>query len=278
MSASPALTVAVALDQARAAGLDRVDRDVLMGALLGRDRAWLLIHDDHPLSPAQAARWSDWCARRAAGVPVAYLTGQHEFHGLLLQVTPDVLDPRPDTETLVDWALERLAALGGAAPTVFDLGTGSGAIALAIQHRHPKARVGAVDRSAAALAVARANGERLGLDIDWRQGSWFEPMTGLRVDLIVSNPPYIRPDDPHLADLRHEPREALVADEDGLADLRTLIAGAPAHLRPGGWLLLEHGHDQADAVAAIFEAAGWHEIGHRLDLGGHRRCTGARRP
>jgi release factor glutamine methyltransferase len=275
MSAAP-LTVAGALEQARAAGLDRIDRDALLAALLDRSRTWLLTHDDHVLDAAEADRWTDWCRRRAAGVPVAYLTGWHGFHGLELQVTPDVLDPRPDTETLVDWALEILGREPVSAPSVVDLGTGSGAIALAIRHRLPAARVIAVERSAAALAVARDNGARLGLPVDWRQGSWFEPLAGERHDLIVANPPYIRADDPHLPDLRHEPLAALVAGADGLDDLRQLVAGAPAHLQAGGWLLLEHGHDQADAVAALFAAAGWQDIGHRLDLGGHRRCTGAR--
>lgn len=270
-----ATTVAQALADARAAGLDRIDREVLMSALLQRPSSWLLIHDDHVLNKSELARWTDWCARRATGEPVAYLTGWHGFHGLDLQVTPAVLDPRPDTETLVDWALALLAERAGQAPTVLDLGTGSGAIALALQHRHPAARLIAVDRSEAALAVARDNGRRLGLAVDWRLGSWFEPLAGQRVDLIVSNPPYIRADDPHLAALRHEPLEALVAGEDGLADLRALIAGAPDHLHDGGWLLLEHGHDQADAVAGLFAAGGWQAIGHRVDLGGHRRCTGA---
>lgn len=269
-------TVAAALAQARAAGLDRIDRELLLSELLQRDRTWLLIHDDHLLSVDQTARWADWCARRAGGVPVAYLTGRHGFHGLDLQVTPAVLDPRPDTETLVDWALDVLAAAPVPTPSVVDLGTGSGAIALAIRHRHPAARVVAVDRSAAALAVARGNGERLGLPVDWREGSWFDPLAGERFHLIASNPPYIRSDDPHLPALVHEPLEALVAGPDGLADLRVLVDGAAAHLVDGGWLLLEHGHDQADAVAALFTAAGWHEIGHRLDLGGHRRCTGGR--
>lgn len=275
------LTVAAALAQARAAGLGRIDRELLLAELLQRDRTWLLIHDDHPLGEALARRWDDWCARRAAGVPVAYLTGRHGFHGLDLHVTPAVLDPRPDTETLVDWALDLLRErpADAPAPAVLDLGTGSGAIALALKHRHGTARVTAVDRSAAALAVARGNGERLGLAVDWRCGSWFtpldEPAGGARFDLIVSNPPYIRHDDPHLAALRHEPLEALVSGPDGLDDLRTLVDGAPAHLADGGWLLLEHGHDQADAVAEMFAVAGWQAIAHRQDLGGHRRCTGA---
>ncbi|RZS47421.1 peptide chain release factor N(5)-glutamine methyltransferase [Sphaerotilus mobilis] len=275
-TSAPAVSVAAALAQARAAGLDRIDRDLLLAELLQRTRSWLLIHDDHVLSADEARRWSDWCTRRAAGVPVAYLTGRHGFHGLELQVTPDVLDPRPDTETLVDWALDLLRHHPAPSPAVVDLGTGSGAIALAIQHRHAAARVTAVDRSAAALAVARHNGKRLGLAVDWRCGSWFAPLAGERVDLIVSNPPYIRADDPHLVNLRHEPIEALVSGPDGLDDLRVLVDGAPAHLHDGGWLLLEHGHDQADAVAALFAASGWQAIGHRQDLGGHRRCTGAR--
>ncbi len=275
-SAASDPSVADALAQARAAGLDRIDRDLLLAELLQRERSWLLIHDDHVLTADQAQRWADWCTRRAAGVPVAYLTGRHGFHGLDLRVTPDVLDPRPDTETLVDWALDLLSEHPAPSPAVVDLGTGSGAIALAIRHRCVAARVVAVDRSAAALAVARGNGERLGLAVDWRCGSWFAPLAGERFELMVSNPPYIRADDPHLPALRHEPIEALVAGPDGLADLRLLVDGAPAHLHDGGWLLLEHGHDQADAVAALFAVGGWQAIDHRLDLGGHRRCTGAR--
>lgn len=278
------LSVAQALREAAARGLDRFDAQALLGALLQRDRAWLIAHDDALLTPAHRARWADWLTRRQAGEPVAYLTGSRGFHGLALQVTPAVLDPRPDTETLVDWALE-LMARAPAPGRVLDLGTGSGAIALALKAARPAWQLSAVDRSPAALAVARANGERLGLAVDWREGSWFEalgdamsasatPCPGF--DLIVSNPPYIAEGDPHLVALHAEPREALVAGPDGLDDLRHLVAQAPAHLLAGGWLLLEHGHDQADAVAALFAAGGWRDTAHRRDLGGHRRCTGAR--
>lgn len=259
-----------------ASGLDRLEAQTLMGALLQRERSWLIAHDDETLTPAQAAQFRDWAARRAAGEPIAYLTGVQEFHGLALRVTPATLVPRPDTETLVDWALELLPAAGQQVPRVADLGTGSGAIALALKHRRPDASVAAIDRSAAALAAARANGERLGLAVDWREGSWFEPLAGERYELLVSNPPYIAAADPHLPALRHEPLTALVAGADGLDDLRQLVAGAAAHLLPGGWLLLEHGYDQAEAVATLFAASGaWRPAEHRLDLGGHRRCTGA---
>jgi release factor glutamine methyltransferase len=271
------MNVAAALALARTLGLPRVDADVLLGALLDRSRTWLLTHDDAPLDAGQQTRWQDWLTRRADGVPVAYLTGQHEFHGLLLHVTPDVLDPRPDTETLVDWALEILAARPPGAAVV-DLGTGSGAVALAIRHRQADAQVSAVDLSPAALAVARTNGERLGLPVCWRLGAWFAPVAGDRFDLVVSNPPYIAEGDMHLPTLRHEPTLALTSGADGLDAIRHLIADAPAHLHPGGWLLLEHGHDQGPAVAALLREAGWCGIARRADLAGHWRCTGAHLP
>jgi release factor glutamine methyltransferase len=270
-------TVAEALRQARVQGLDRPDAMALLGAVLACSRTWLLTHDDAPLDAAQQARWQDWLARRQDAVPVAYLTGQHEFHGLMLSVTSDVLDPRPDTETLVDWALDVLATLPPGR-ALADLGTGSGAIALALKSRRPDAQVSAVDLSAAALAVARGNGERLGLAVDWQEGTWLAPLTGRLFDLIVSNPPYIAEGDVHLPALRHEPILALTSGADGLDAIRAIIAAAPAHLAPGGWLLFEHGHDQADAVAALLHAAGWQAVSHREDLAGHRRCTGARRP
>lgn len=271
------ITVAQALVQARALGLDRFDAQLLLGGLLGRSRSWLLSHDDAALSPDQSTRWSDWLARRADGEPVAYLLGERGFHGLTLTVGPAVLDPRPDTETLVDWALEILAERAPGA-RVLDLGTGSGAIALAIRHARPDADVSAVDLSDAALAVARGNGARLGLPVRWLQGPWLAPVAGEHFDLIVSNPPYIAEGDPHLPALRHEPALALTSGPDGLDAIRHLIAHAPTHLAPGGWLLLEHGFDQADAVAALLHTdGGWAGVTHRLDLGGQRRCTGARR-
>ncbi len=271
--APAAPTVAQALQQARVLGLERMDAQVLLGHLLQRDLAWLICHDTDALQPTQAATWSDWIVRRAAGCPVAYLTGHHEFHGLDLEVSPAVLDPRPDTETLVDWLLDLLPPDRPA--RVLDLGTGSGAIALAIKHRRPLAEVTAVDLSPTALAQAQRNGERLGLQVDWRQGHWLEPVAGERFDFIVSNPPYIADDDPHLPALRFEPLSALTSGPDGLRDLRELIAAAPSHLKVGGWLLLEHGYDQALAVVRLLRPRRWHIPQHRLDLAGHVRCTGA---
>jgi release factor glutamine methyltransferase len=270
-------TVASALAEATRHGLPRSEAQWLLARLLGQPRAWLLAHDDVTLDTDESARWHHWLAQRLDGVPLAYLYGEHEFHGLALRVTPDVLDPRPDTETLVDWALDCLADAAPGAP-VLDLGTGSGAVALAIQHRRPEAAVSAVEVSPAALAVARSNGERLGLAVRWLRGSWFAPVAGEQFALIVSNPPYIADDDPHLAALRHEPRLALTSGTDGLDAIRHLIAQAPAHLRPGGWLLLEHGHTQSEAVAALLAAdARYGEVAQRRDLAGTVRCTGARR-
>lgn len=274
------LTTSAALRQARAQGLDRLDAQLLLAELCGQSRSWLITHDDAPLDAAQQTRWQQWLAARTEGVPIAYLLGRHEFHGLMLHVSPAVLDPRPDTETLVDWALELLPDQPEAArpphpPQVLDLGTGSGAIALALKHRRPAAQVTAVDLSPEALAVARDNGERLGLTVEWRCGAWFEPLpAGQRFDLIASNPPYIRDDDPHLPALRHEPLLALTSGADGLMAIRQITAQAPAWLAEGGWLLLEHGFDQADAVAELLRQAGFTAVGHQLDLGGHRRCTG----
>lgn len=275
-AAEPARSVAQALADARTLGLDRLDAQLLLAHRLGRPRTWLLAHDTDLLPPAADQAFSADCRARADAVPLAYLTGQHEFHGLLLEVTPDVLDPRPDTETLVAWALDCLAARPADAgpPRVIDLGTGSGAIALAIRHRWPAAQVSALDASPAALAVARRNAQRLGLPVDFLLGDWWQGCSAAGFDLVVSNPPYIAGDDPHLPALRHEPRMALTPEGDGLAALRQIVAGAPAHLRPGGWLLLEHGHDQADAVRRLLAASGFDHIGHRLDLGGHTRCTG----
>lgn len=266
------MTLQDALRQATQLGLDRLDAQLLLGHVLGKPREWLIAHDTDALDGAAATEYAQLCAQRADGVPVAYLVGHKEFHGLHLAVTPATLVPRPDTETLVGWALEH----PGNALAVLDLGTGSGCIALALKAARPGWQLTAVDRSAAALQQAASNGQKLGLAVAWREGSWFAPVAGQRFDLIVSNPPYIPDGDPHLAALRHEPLSALAAGPDGLGDLRQLIAQAPTHLAPGGWLLLEHGYDQADAVAALLEKAGFQDIQHRLDLGGHRRCTGAR--
>jgi len=277
-------TVADLLAQARRAGVDRLDAQLLLARLLGHPRAWLIAHDDHALEATQTRDFMAQLAERVRGVPLAYLLGEREFHGLMLRVTPDVLVPRPDTEVLVDWALELLAtddrAAGaddpGAPATVADLGTGSGAIALALKQAWPVAQVCAVERSPAALAVARANGQRLGLTVEWLQGDWLTPLAGHRFDLIVSNPPYIDGADTHLAALHAEPLEALTPGPDGLAALRLLARDAPSHLQPGGWLLLEHGHDQGAAVCSLLQAAGLEQVQTRRDLAGHERCTAGR--
>ncbi len=271
-------TLAQALAQAHTLGLARIDAQLLLLHTVGRagsDRAWLLAHDTDALSPEQHAHFLAMCQRRAAGEPVAYLTGHKEFYGLPLHVDARVLDPRPDTETLVDWALDVVAALP--APRVLDLGTGSGAIALALQSQRPTACILAVDASADALAVAQANAQRLGLPVQFLQSNWLAGVTRLDgglFDAIVSNPPYIASADPHLAALTHEPLQALASGADGLDDIRAIVAQAPSRLAPGGWLLLEHGHDQAEAVQALLAAQGFREVQSRSDLAGIARCTG----
>jgi release factor glutamine methyltransferase len=270
------VTIAQALQAARAAGLDRLDAMWLLEHLLGRPRSWLLAHDDEPLPGAAATRWPSLLARRAAGEPLAYVVGEREFCGLRLAVSSAVLVPRPETELLVRWALERL--LEAPAPRVVDLGTGSGAIALAIAHAAPQAQVWATDTSAAALEVAERNARRLALPLRLARGDWWQAVPGQRFGLAVSNPPYIAAGDPHLAGLGHEPMLALSPGGDGLDAIRTLVASAPAHLLPGAWLLLEHGHDQADAVCELLTGHGFEHAQTRPDLAGLPRCTGARWP
>jgi len=267
-------TVAQALAAAARLGVDRLDAQLLLLHALGRpphDRAWLLAHDTDTLPEPLWTALSAQLLRRLAGEPVAYLLGEKEFHGLALRVDLRVLVPRPDTETLVDWALECLE--GQAAPRVLDLGTGSGAIALALQHARPDARVDAVDASADALAVARANAERLKLPVHFAQADWLAG-ADQGYALIASNPPYIAAGDPHLPALQHEPASALVAGADGLDDIRRIVADAPAHLAEGGWLLLAHGHDQAPAVRQLLAAQGFAEVQSREDLAGIARCSG----
>jgi release factor glutamine methyltransferase len=263
--------VSEALTLARSLGVDRLDAQLLLAHLLQQDRGWLISHDDAPVDEALVR---GLLIRRAAGEPLAYLVGEKEFHGLLLKVTPDTLVPRPDTEVLVDWALELLTPKS----SVVDLGTGSGAIALALKAGQPGARVHAVDLSPAALAVAEGNARRLGLDVCFHQGSWLAPLAGLKFDVIVSNPPYIAGGDPHLPALRHEPISALTPGGDGLSDLLAIIDVAPQHLVSGGWLLLEHGFDQAEPVAAALRARGFMEPELRRDLGGNPRASGGRLP
>ncbi len=267
-------TVAAALRTARGHGIDRLDAQALLSAVLRQPRAWLLAHDEAALDGEARTRLQALLERRAGGEPLAYLLGEKEFYGLTLTVTPDVLVPRPDTETLVEWALELLP---GDQPTrVLDLGTGSGALALAVARHRPQARITAVDASAAALAVARGNGERLGLVVEWLASDWFAALAGRRFDLIVSNPPYVAEGDAHLGALRHEPQAALTAGGDGLDAIRRIVGDAPARLEAGGWLLLEHGFEQAEAVAGLLARAGFQDIATRRDLGGRPRSTGGR--
>ncbi len=265
--------VGAALAHARALGLDRLDAQLLLAQALQQPRAWLIAHAEAQLSPAQHDAFVAGCQRRADGVPLAYLLGEREFHGLMLQVSPAVLVPRPDTETLVDWALELLATPLAQEPEVADLGTGSGAIALALKHRLPAAQVCAVDCSAPALAVARANALRHGLQVECCLGDWWQPLHGRRFHLVASNPPYVAEDDPHLAALRHEPALALTAGGNGLSALARIIQGAPTHLHAGGWLLLEHGHEQAEAVCRLLADAGLQSVQTRADLAGRPRCS-----
>ena len=267
-------TVAQALTAAVALGIDRLDAQLLLLHALGRaphDRAWLLAHDTDAMSDAAWAALSAQLVRRLAGEPVAYLLGDKEFHGLNLQVDARVLVPRPDTETLVEWSLACLE--GQRAPRVLDLGTGSGAIALALQNARPDAQVDAVDASADALAVAQANARRLGLAVRFAQADWLDgAATGYT--LIASNPPYIAAGDAHLPALQHEPISALVAGVDGLDDIRRIVRQAPLHLADGGWLLLEHGHDQAALVREMLTARGFAQVQSRDDLAGIARCSG----
>lgn len=270
------MTVGGALAHAHTLGVDRLDAHLLLCTVLGCTRTWLLSHDQDAMPEGPLARYLSWLSRRADGEPLAYLLGDKEFFGLTLKVTPDTLIPRPDTETLVEWALSLIPEAGPA--RVVDLGTGSGAIALALAHARPQAHITAVDASAGALAVALDNARQLGLRVRGLQGSWLTPLAGERFDLIVSNPPYIAEGDPHLPALRHEPITALTSGPDGLDDIRLIVAQAPAHLAPGGWLLLEHGYNQAPEVGALLRQQGFEEVSTRFDLGGQPRCTGGRRP
>ena len=267
-------TIAAALLQARDCGVERLDAQLLVAHVLGQTRSWVIAHDDAALG-GKAAELSALLGRRASGEPLAYLLGEREFHGLALRVTADVLVPRADTETLVDWALELLDGLPS--PRVIDLGTGSGAIALAVKHSCPRAEVHANDLSERALAVATTNGQALGLAVHWHRGPWWQAAPAGRFDLALSNPPYVAVGDPHLAALRHEPSMALTPAGDrgdGLADIERIVAGAAARLHQGAWLLIEHGADQGNAVRALFDRAGFCSVQTRQDLAARPRVTG----
>ena len=276
MAPEPGLRVADALAQARRCGVERLDAQWILSHLLHQPRAWLLAHDQERLPGTAASAWPGLLARRAAGEPLAYVLGEREFCGLTLRVSPAVLVPRPETELLVEWALECLQA--GLDHDVIDLGTGSGAVALAIRRSRPQVRVLATDASAQALAIAHDNARRLGLAIELAQGDWWTAAGQARFGLAVCNPPYVAADDPHLAALHHEPLAALTPGGDGLGALVQIVRGAPPHLLPGAWLLLEHGHDQAAPVQALLQAAGFEAVATRPDLAGLPRCTGGRLP
>jgi release factor glutamine methyltransferase len=245
-------------------------------------RAWLLAHDTDALAAEVTAAFLALAQRRACGEPLAYIVGSKEFFGLELQVDGRVLVPRPDTETLVQWSLDVLLAPGMPQQLdVLDLGTGSGAIALAIAHSLKAAgrpaEVLAVDASPDALDVARRNATRLGLEVQFIESHWLQQVSG-HFHLIASNPPYIASADPHLAALVHEPLEALTAGSDGLDDIRQIIAQAPNHLQTGGWLLLEHGYDQAGRVRELLERQGFAQVQSRQDLARIERCSGGQWP
>jgi release factor glutamine methyltransferase len=251
------------------------DAEILLAYELGRTRAWLIAHADEPANPLREAAFRALIERRGRGEPVAYLTGTRGFHALELQVTPDVLIPRPETELLVDCALQRIPL--DAESVVADLGTGSGAISLAIAQARPQARVVATDSSEAALRVAQDNAARLGLrNITFAQGDWCAPLGDARFDLIVSNPPYIAEDDPHLreGDLRFEPRTALASGVDGLDAIRVIIRDARLRLRDGGWLLLEHGFDQGSAVRELLSMHDYAEVFTGRDIENRERVSG----
>lgn len=244
----------------------RLEAELLLAHALDRPRSWFYAHPGDVLGESELVAYEKLLRRRADGEPVAQITGVRGFWSLELAVTPDTLIPRPETELLVELALDRLPR--DAAAQVLDLGTGTGAIALAIASERPLADVTAVDASQAALDVARANAADAGVPLRLLHGDWFAPVAGEVYRMIVSNPPYIAEDDPHLAqgDLRFEPRSALASGPDGLDALRAIIAGAPAHLLPGGWLLLEHGQDQGPAVRALLQAAGFTRVETARDL------------
>lgn len=244
----------------------------LLAAVVEQNLAWLLTWPERELSHEQQHRADAWLARRLLGEPLALLRGEQEFWSLNLRVTLDTLVPRADTERLVEVALSCLPS--DAAPRVLDLGTGSGAIALALARALPLAQVTAVDRSLPALAVAQDNGQRLGLPVRWLHSDWFSALAGERFQVIVSNPPYLADDDPHLLHVRHEPWSALVAGEQGMADLLHLVREAPCYLRDTGWLLLEHGATQAVAVRAALFQCGYAQVQTWQDLSGQDRVSG----
>jgi release factor glutamine methyltransferase len=266
------LNIRSSLQLAATSGIDRLDAQLLLLHALGRpqsDRAWLISHDDALLGEPATLAFHTLCQRRLQGEPLAYLVGSKPFFGLDLLVDTRVLVPRPDTETLVEWALTF-----DTTTSVLDMGTGSGAIALALKSIRPEWQITALDASADALAVAINNAKRLNLNVNFLQSSWFDALSNEKFDLIVSNPPYIVEGDAHMAALAHEPKQALTSGADGLDDIRQIISQAPDFLAKNGWLLLEHGYDQAAAVCNLLAQRGFVQVQSRLDLAGIERCSG----
>lgn len=269
-------TVAQALASARESGLDALDALVLLAKCLDQPRAWLLAFDDAQLDPGRCGDFAALVARRARGEPLAYLTGEKEFCGLLLQVGPAVLIPRPETEHLVQWGVEILREQFAciAEAQVLDLGTGSGAIALAVKAAHPAARLVASDVDAHALSLAQHNAKRLSLNVEFQQGPWWAAVASQTFHLVLCNPPYVSSSDPHLDALAFEPQPALTPGATGLEALQSVVQNAPEHLRATAWLLVEHGFDQAAQVRELMQRRGFTEVQTRCDLAGHPRCTG----
>lgn len=256
----------------------RLDAEILLGMALSVSRAHLFARPESPVPEQAGMHFQQLLSRRLNGEPIAHIQGQREFWSLQIKVTPATLIPRPETELLVELALEHIPDT--ATFDIADLGTGSGAIALAVASERPQCSIVATDASEAALEIARHNAAQLGLtNIEFQQSDWYQTLGDSRFNLILSNPPYIRSDDPHLTqgDVRFDPRSALVAGVDGLDALRCIIGEASRHLRPGGWLLVEHGYDQGVAVAGIFAAAGFTEIATKNDLEGQPRVSLGRR-
>ncbi|MBS0323364.1 MAG: peptide chain release factor N(5)-glutamine methyltransferase [Proteobacteria bacterium] len=265
------------LAQVLAAARQRIgasEARLLLSHVLGRGSAWIEAHREDSLTVDEVARFTELVARRGEGEPVAYLLGTREFYGRDFIVDRDVLIPRPETELLVDLAREKCISL--TQPRILDLGTGSGCIAITLALELHQPCVSAVDASAAALRVARTNAQAMGAAVRFVEGHWMAPLAGELFDLIVSNPPYVAAADPHLTrgDLRFEPATALTGGEDGLCDIRQIVESAPDCLAPGGWLLIEHGYDQAPALRALLADAGFREVGHWCDLAGIPRVSG----
>lgn len=265
--------LSIATRQLAGSDTARLDAELLLAASLDRPRVYLFTWPERHIDPEQTERFQRLMVRRQRGEPVAHLLGSREFWSLNLKVDATTLIPRPDTELLVEQALARVAPT--ACSRLLDLGTGSGAIAIAMAKERPACKVTAVDLSGAALTVARENALRHRMTIEFLEGRWFEPLAGRRFDLILSNPPYIADQDPHLqqGDLRYEPRSALVSGRDGLDDIRHLVFEAPGYLLAGGWLLLEHGYDQAAAVMELLQRRGFQKVQGYSDLAGNPRVT-----